>query len=101
MSPTRRTAPAWQQAIAQHATWQHWTAALDVQWRPDGVVLTGIPARWGPEITAPSFHSQDRALPPPRLRLWNLVRLCLRRTHHVSLVETPDKSTLHIRIKEK
>lgn len=100
MSPTRRDPPTWRAVLEQHATWQHWTAAIDVQWRPDGVILTGVPARWGAETTAPDFAIQGATMPPPRIRLWRLVRYALRR-YHVTIVPQRDETILHLRIKER
>ena len=100
MSPARREPPTWRERLEQHATWQHWTAALDVKWRPDGVQLTGVPAAWDATITAPDFAIQGATMPPPRIRLWRLVRYALRR-YHVTIVPTQDTTVLQLRIKER
>lgn len=101
MSPTRRELPAWRQALEQHATWQHWTAALGVEWQSDGVRLRDVPPRWGADIRAAEPRHEGAQAIAPRMRLWNLVRLILRRSHRVVLVPTRDKSTVHMRVQEK
>lgn len=101
MSPGRTPAPPWRRVLEDHATWQDWTKALRVYWHPDGVTLRDVPAQWGPEVQTVEFRVQGREMPPPRNRLWRLVRYALGGRYRVAVVPQEHPSVLQLRITER
>jgi len=99
--PTGPALPPWRRVLEAHTTWQDWTAALAVTWHDHGVILRGVPPRWGRDVTALDFKIQGTgAMPPARRRLWRLVQYALPR-YVVRIEADPDPQVVRLWIKEQ
>ncbi len=87
--------PPWRQVLEGHTTWRAWTAALPVEWLPDGVRVQRVASV--PDVPF-AVQGQGSVL-TPQMRFWRLARYALPRWR-VALVPDTDQTSVHLRIEE-